>query len=198
MRTRLAPPDRRAFTLAVAPKTRIFQNSRFAGTPRQKTFTVFGKQHSMTDATLYAELKPHIESLAVPLIDFSKQCIRNRGGFLPHAAILTAEGKVELIAAWSGHERTNAAEILPLLHEGLRARAQRGALAATGVAESVTITLPGEPPAKAIKVLFEHRRGLTVALYVPYEEHPGKGLAFNPAFSMLADPEVKAFQEPVL
>jgi hypothetical protein len=148
----------------------------------------------MTDAnTLYAELKPHIEAVAAPLIDFAKQCVRDRGDFLPYAAVLTAQGKVELVGAFSGNEPTNAAEILPLLHEGLRAKAQEKALAATGVAESVTITLPGQPPTKAIKVLFEHRRGLTVALYMPYEKTPQKGLVFNPMFSMLAASEVKAF-----
>ena len=104
---------------------------------------------SMTDTnTLYAELKPHIESVAMPLIDFSKRCLRDRGDFLPHAAVLTAQGKVELIGAHSGRELTNAAEILPLLHGGLRSLAKEKVLAAIGVAESVTMTLPGQPSAQ--------------------------------------------------
>jgi len=149
----------------------------------------------MTDEkTLYSELKPQIESVATPLINFSMQCLRDRGDFLPHAAVLTAHGKVELVGAHSGRELANAAEILPLLHAGLRTLAKKRALAALAVAESVTIMLPGQLANQAIKVLFEHRRGLTVSLYVPYEKSPQQGLIFSPTFSMLAEPEVKAFQ----
>lgn len=152
----------------------------------------------MTDANaLYSELKGQIEALATPLIDFSEQCLRARGDFLPHAAVLTAQGSVELFMAHhggaGGDSLTNAAEMLPLLHEGLRLFAKEKALAALAVAESVTITFPGEPSTLAIKVLFEHRRGLTVSLYVPYETHAGKELVFSPMFSVLGNPEVKAF-----
>ena len=57
----------------------------------------------MTDTnTLYSELKPHIESVAMPLINFSKQCLRDRGDFLPLAAVLTAQGKVEVVGVDSG------------------------------------------------------------------------------------------------
>lgn len=144
--------------------------------------------------TLYAELKPQMAAVATPLIDFSKRCLRDPGDFLPHAAILTAEGKVELVGAETGRELANAAEVLPLLHEALRSLARERSLAALGVAESVTITLPGQHSTKAIKVLFEHRRGLTASLYVPYEKNPQKGLVFSPMLSMLAEPEVKAFR----
>ena len=37
---------------------------------------------------LYAELKPAIEAVAIPLFDFSKRRLRDRGNFLPHAAVL--------------------------------------------------------------------------------------------------------------
>jgi len=149
----------------------------------------------MTDTnTLYAQLKPQLESVATPLINFSKQCLRDHGDFLPHAAVLTAQDKVELVGAHSGRELANAAEILPLLHGALRSLAKEKALAALGGAESVTINLPGQPSTKAIKVLFEHRRGLTVSLYVPYEKNPQKGFVFSPMLSMLAEAEVKAFQ----
>ena len=41
----------------------------------------------MTDTnTLYTELKHHIESVAMPLINISMQCLRDRSGFLPPGA----------------------------------------------------------------------------------------------------------------
>lgn len=150
----------------------------------------------MTDANaLYSELKDQIEAVATPLIDFSERCLRARGNFGPHAAVLTAEGNVELfMAQQDGQDSANAAAMLPVLHEGLRLFAKEKALAALGVAESVTITFPGEPSTLAIKVLFEHRRGLTVSLYVPYETNAAQELVFSPMFSVLATPEVKAFE----
>lgn len=151
----------------------------------------------MTDAdALYSELKPQIEAVATPLIDFSERCLQARGEFMPHAAVLTAEGHVELfMAQHGGPEQLLAADRLLVLHEGLRLLAKDKALAALAVAESVTISFPGEPSTLAIKVLFEHRRGLTVSLYVPYETNADKELVFSPMFSVLAAPEVNAFGE---
>ena len=148
----------------------------------------------MTDQkTLYAEVKPDIELVSSPLFEFSKKCLRDRGDFLPHAAVLTVERKVELVGAQGERDITNAAEILPLLHGGLRALAREKALSAIGIAESVTITPKGQNPTKAIKVLFEHRRGLSVALYLPYEKKFLKGYVFGATLSMLAAPEIKAW-----
>jgi hypothetical protein len=143
--------------------------------------------------SLYREIKPDIEALASPLFDFSKLCIQKRGEFLPHAAVLTAEGKVELVGAAGERDLTNSVELLPLLHGGLREMGREKALIAVGIAESVTITLPGKNPTKAIKVLFEHSRGLSVALYLPYGKKFLKGYQWGDIFSKLAPPEVKAW-----
>jgi len=142
---------------------------------------------------LYAELKPTMEAVSAPLFDFSKSCLRDRGDFLPHAAIVTADGKVELVGVMGARDLTNAAEILPLLHGGLRSLVKAKSPSAIAVAESVTITLPGKSATKAIKVLFEHRRGLTVALYVPYEKKLMRGLVYGNMISMLAKAEINAW-----
>jgi hypothetical protein len=144
----------------------------------------------MTDQrALYAELKPSMEAVALPLFDFSKQCLRDWGNFLPHAAVLTSEGTIELVGAHGEHEDTTSTEVLPLLHGGLRALAKEKALSAIGVAENVTVTLGSQSPTMAVKVLFEHQRGLTVALYLPFEELAG-GYEFGAIFTKLANPEV--------
>jgi hypothetical protein len=75
---------------------------------------------------LYAELKPAMEAVALPLFDFSKQCLRDRDNFLPHAAVLTGEGKIVLVAAQTERDLTNATEVLPLLQGSLRALARTG------------------------------------------------------------------------
>jgi len=142
---------------------------------------------------IYAELKPAIEVIATPLIDFSKRCLRDRGGFLPHAAVLTAEGKIAFVAAKTERDLTNAAEVLPFLQGSLRALVKQKGLAAVGIAENVNIAIPGQSRTDAIKVLFEHQLGLTVALYVPFAKKFMRGYVFGDMISMLAAPEVNAW-----
>jgi hypothetical protein len=146
-----------------------------------------------TPDELYSEVKPDIGAVAEPLFEFSEQCLRERGNFLPHGAVLTVDGKVELVGADTGQEKTTSTEVLPLLHEGLRARAQQGEIKAVGVAENVTVTQQNQRPTKAIKVLFEHRRGLVVALYLPFEKRLFKGYQFGQTFSVLVEAEINAW-----
>jgi hypothetical protein len=116
---------------------------------------------------LYAELKPSMEAVSAPLFDLSKRFLKQQADYLPHAAVMTAAGNFELVGAKGERDLTTAAEILPLLHGGLRAMAKQKSLDAIGIAESVSIGPAGQARTQAIKVLFEHVWGLTVALYVP-------------------------------
>lgn len=146
--------------------------------------------------TLYSELKPDIGIVANQLFDLSETLLREQGNFLPHAAVLTEDGELRLVATApdTKSDLTNSTEVLPLLHDGLRFEAKQFPLKAIGIAENVTITLEGQRPTKAIKVLFEHRRGLTVALYLPFEKKMLKGYVFGNTFSLAANPEVSAWQ----
>lgn len=141
---------------------------------------------------LYAELKPQMSKLANPLFELSEIFLHKSGNFLPHAAILTTDGQVQLVAAAPDGKanKTNSVEVLPILHEGLRRQATEKSCQAVAVAENVTITLEGQRPTQAIKVLFEHQRGLTVALYLPFFKKFLRGYSFGKLFSMEANPEV--------
>jgi hypothetical protein len=144
---------------------------------------------------LYTEVKPDIAAIATPLFEFSELCLRKRDNFLPQAAVLTDAGEVRLFAADTGNDITNSIEVLPLLHGGLRAQARETALKTMGVAENVTVTRDDQRPTKAIKVLFEHKLGLTVALYLPFEKRFLKGYVFGNTFSVAANPEVNAWAQ---
>ena len=150
-----------------------------------------------TTNNLYSELKPDIQALATPLLEFSEKCLRNRGNFLPHGAVLTETGEVTLVAAAPdmGRDCTNSTEVLPVLHDGLRQKARMCALKAIGVAENVTVTREAQTATAAIKVLIEHARGLTVALYLPFEKRFLRGYEFGETFSVMAQPEVNAWTQ---
>jgi len=145
---------------------------------------------------LYKQVKPDIETIVQPLFHFSERCLRTIGNFLPHGAVLTSEQQVELVGAMpeskSGY--STSVEVLPVLHDALRKQAAEKAILAVGVAENVTITPEGKPTTRAIKVLVEHRCGLTVALYLPFRKKFLRMFSFGEMFSVPAQPEVKIWQ----
>jgi hypothetical protein len=167
----------------------------FGGVWQESSLLHKERQFMTTDNNLYTELKPDIEHVSGPLFEASETFLRKFGNFLPHAAILTEEGLVELIGAAPDRpdDLTNSTEVLTVLHSGLRKLAGERPLKAVGVAENVTVTLEGQGPTKAIKVLFEHKRGLTIALYLPFEKKLLKGYVFGNMFTIKAIPEVNAW-----
>ncbi len=150
---------------------------------------------------LFVELKPDVETLAEPLFSASETFVRKRGQFLPHGAVLDGAGMVRLVMAGPDGDLdalVSATEILPRLHEALRAEAAEHELSAIAVCEDVTITPAGQKATKAVKVLIEHRRGLTVALYLPWQRKRfGGGCTFGEVMAVAADPEVQPWTDGV-
>jgi hypothetical protein len=141
---------------------------------------------------LYDELKSDVVAIADPLFEQSQQRLQARDDFLPHAAVLGADGKVVLMGAMTGSKggQANASHILPMLLNGIRQVAREKVLVAVGVAENVSLTR-GEMPMQAIKVLLEHERGLTVAMFLPFHKADPGGYFFGEAFVTPAPPELK-------
>ena len=151
----------------------------------------------MTDEEeLYGEVKPDVRALAQPLLELSEKALRERGSFLPHAAALT-EGKVRLVGAMcnTANGVANSTHILPLLRQGLKAMAHERPVTAIGVAETVTMTPDGQAPSQAIKVLLEHHRGLTMAVYLPFAQDTSGDIKFGSTTSMFVPPEINAWDE---
>jgi hypothetical protein len=141
---------------------------------------------------LYSQLKPDIEALALPLFDVSEGFIRKRGAFLPHGAVLDSSNEVKMVMALpdTENEHLSTVEVLPELHKALRARYREEELLAVAVCEDVTITPEGQKQTKAIKILVEHKLGLCVSLYLPYQRKLIGGYNFGSIFSVPANPEV--------
>ena len=151
----------------------------------------------MTDEEeLYGEVKPDVRALAQPLFELSEKALRERGSFLPHAAALT-DGKVRLMGAMCNTATgvANSTQIKPLLRQGLKSMAHERAVTAIGVAETVTVTPDGQAPSQAIKVLLEHHRGLTMALYMPFAQDTTGDIKFGSTMSMFVQPEINPWDE---
>jgi hypothetical protein len=148
-----------------------------------------------TTEQLYSELKDDVAAVANPLFDLSEKLLRENGNFLPHGFVLNDEGKDIMVGAVedNGSGMSTSTVTLPLLHEGLRKQVENGGARAVGVAENVTVTPEGGVATKAIKVLFEHREGLCVALYLPFKKKLLGGYQMGTAFTVAAKPEVNAW-----
>jgi hypothetical protein len=147
---------------------------------------------------LYRELRPVMETLTNPVFEFSETCVRKRNGFLPHGAVLTPEGEVVLVAAateLAPDAMAASEDVLPLLHVALREAALSREAVAVALSEDVTIRRGFGLPTRAIKVLFEHRRGLVVALYEPIRRRLLRGYAFGKMIAKDAVPEIKAWSD---
>lgn len=150
-----------------------------------------------TQAEIYAAVRGDLGALARPLFEKSEQLLRERGDFLPHAAVLTPEGRVSLLGAMCNTKDgfANSWHILPLVHDGLRSMAAEREIAAVGVAERVD-AIPGAGAMRAVKVLLEHRRGLAIAFYMPVIRDDLDRVAFGKMITLFAEPEVSAWSAP--
>jgi hypothetical protein len=147
-----------------------------------------------TQAEIYAAVKGDLGALARPLFEKSEKLLRESGDFLPHAAVLTPEGRVSLLGAMCNTKDgfANSWHILPLVHDGLRSMAAERDITAVGVAERVD-AIPGAGATRAVKVLLEHRRGLTIAFFMPILRDEAGLLAFGKTITLFAESEVDAW-----
>ena len=148
-----------------------------------------------TQAEIYAAVRGDLGALARPLFEKSQQLLRERGDFLPHAAVLTSEGKVSLLGAMCNTKDgfANSWHILPMVHDGLRSMAGERALTAVGVAERVE-AIPGEGSRQAVKVLLEHERGLAIAFYMPFVRTEIGTFDFGKMVTLFTESEVNAWR----
>lgn len=147
-----------------------------------------------TPQELYAAVKGDLGALARPLFEKSELQLRDRGDFLPHAAVLSPDGKVSLLGAMciTGDGFANSWHIRPMVHEGLRTMAGERELLALGVAERVD-AVPGTSATLAIKVLLEHREGLTMIFYLPFSRGESGEFNFGQMLPVFGESEVNAW-----
>ncbi len=129
------------------------------------------------------EMTPLMEEL----FKLSEQFFIAYGSFLPHGAFLNDAGQVNLVGAAPEQGMANATEVLPMIHAGLRSVTAKATTRAVGVSESVFI---GHNRTPAIKVLLEHRVGLTMALYKPWKKRFLRAPFFGAMDGQIAEPEV--------
>jgi len=145
---------------------------------------------------LFALIRPDLVALVGPLAERSEKLLCERGDFLPHAAVLTDEGKVTMLGAMCSTPKgfANAWHIMPMLYDGLRAMCNEKPLRAVAIAECVE-EIPGIDKTRAIKVHVEHQRAYTIAFFLPFTQDSGGQYVFGRTVSLQAEPEIKVWTQ---
>jgi len=125
----------------------------------------------------------HMNALLKVLLPFARDSVGDHGGFFPFGASLAPDGQLEAAAAYEadeGDDEPTPDDVLATIRDGLRERAGRDELIATGVCSGVTIE-EGEFPL-GIRVELEHRDGEPITCVVPYRID-GDGYGWGAPFS---------------
>jgi hypothetical protein len=142
---------------------------------------------------LYRELKGDLQTVAEPLFEFACQQVKKRGAFLPVGSKLSESGESSLVAAAPEDDVTSSDVVLPLLVAALTESAADAD--AVALCEWVKIAVAGGKQTDAVKVHAQHKRGLTVAFYIPATKSLFKGWQFGEMLVMAADPFIESWPD---
>jgi hypothetical protein len=108
----------------------------------------------------------HMRALLAVLLPFARESIAEHGDFFPFGAAMLPDGELQTAPTWEGDDAPTAEDVLDVVRTGLRARADRGELLATGVVAGVSIDAGAFP--LGIRIELEHRDGDAVTWVIPY------------------------------
>jgi hypothetical protein len=106
-------------------------------------------------------------------LPFAQQMLAKQGEFFPYGVAMSRDGQIAMIAGYTGTEKPPSTEVLAVLYEGLRTKAEENRAAA--VVSDVRLRGEGTD---AIQVEVEHREGIALKVFLPYrKKRLGGGLA---------------------
>ena len=112
-----------------------------------------------------------IEELFNAALEFAKRMLGEHHSFHPVAVSMAPDGKVAMVAGYTGSEQPPAQDVIDLLQWGLIEQAKNGAIQAAGVCLDVRTVPPGEATkSDAVCVRLATTSGEAVEVYVPYRK----------------------------
>ena len=134
---------------------------------------------------------PDFQLLLDELVGITKKILAKQGGFLPHGAIVSIDGKVGLVGALTKEEQPGSQKVLQVLEPALRDMAAKHKCRAIGMA--IDIRLKAAPRKEdvgkdAIWVFLELKDGTAVSVFIPYRKSWLGGFTYGEGFKMPAKP----------
>lgn len=123
--------------------------------------------------------RAELDEMLGPLFTFAQDMLRKHGEFYPFAHAMANDGKVGIVAGYTGDEHPASNEVIELLVQALRAQAAAGEIKASGICYDVRMSGPDGKPTDAIAVSLEHLAGDSVVVLMPYSKGRFSGVSFG-------------------
>ncbi len=104
------------------------------------------------------------------LFGFAKQQLDGQGEFYPFAAVITANGELQMVATQMDEERPASTAVIEDIYRVLVPKAESGAIRAAGVCMDVLMTPPGGRKTDALRADLEHVDDRVVTVFLPYRK----------------------------
>jgi hypothetical protein len=103
------------------------------------------------------------------LLPFAQQMLAKHGEFFPFGGYVDVGGGIVHVGGWTGEEQPPSQEVIKVINAGLRERAERGEIRASGLCVDVLTVPPGETQKRdAVSIRLEHANGESVVVFLPY------------------------------
>jgi hypothetical protein len=84
-----------------------------------------------------------LNQLMRELLPFAKQMLAEHGEFLPFGGYVDVGGGITHVGLWTGEEQPPSQEVIDVINAGLRERAERREIRASGLCADVLALPPG-------------------------------------------------------
>lgn len=113
---------------------------------------------------------PDLDELLNALLPFAQQMLAKHGEFFPFGACMTSDGTIEMLAGQpDDSDQPPSQDVIDVLTEALRRKAEDGAIRAAGVCYDVRVRQPDSPdPTDAVCASLDHEAGDSVNVLLPY------------------------------
>ncbi len=129
-----------------------------------------------------------MDALLDALMRFAQEMLDKHGEFYPFAAVVTNDGDLQMVSAYSETEHPPSQELIDLLHARLRDQARGGEIRAAGVCVDVRVRSPHDTD--AIQASLEHRDADPVNVFLPYRKRRLGDYDYGELFATAADRRV--------
>ena len=117
-----------------------------------------------------------LNQLMNELLPFAKQMLAENGEFIPFGGYVDVNGRITHVGGRTGEEQPPSQEVIDVINAGMRERAERREIRASGLCADVLAIPPGETQKRdAVSVRLEHTNGESVVVFVPYLRCPDRG-----------------------
>jgi hypothetical protein len=145
---------------------------------------LFGASAAVAAPFDHATQKQQLEDLLTAARPFADTMLAKHAEFFPYGATMAPDGKIAAVGGYTGEEHPKSVEVITLLKEAYRRDGASGKLLACAVVYDVRIVPPGKTEkTDAIAVDLNHRDGMSVTMYFPYQIGPDKEVVFGELFA---------------